>query len=167
MATATIDFTGTDQMSVFVGASLLTEDTTAAIVEFSTSSTYTNGAFGLFSPTSNVVDGYNFQSRGTANSQNSLANSAERPETAVFSGLAGISNDRNVFRKNGAVLQSVTNDQGTGNYGEHTLFIGARDQTELNLEGNIYGLIIPGKLATPAEIASTEAYMAAKTGVTL
>jgi len=57
--------------------------------------------------------------------------------------------------------------QGTGNFGNYALNIGARGQTSLFFNGNLYGLIIPGKLASAAEIASTEAYMAAKTGVTL
>lgn len=63
----------------------------------------------------------------------------------------------------GSFVQSVAT-QGTGNFGNYPLYIGARAGTSLFLDGHLYSLIVRGAQSTAAEIAAAEAYVNSKTG---
>lgn len=72
------------------------------------------------------------------------------------------------MRRNGAAYANGgSNSTTTQQLGNYPLYIGARNNSGNFLKGHTYGEIVVGKLATSPEIASTEAYLAAKTGVTL
>jgi hypothetical protein len=71
------------------------------------------------------------------------------------------------LRINGAQVATNTASQGTGNYGTYPAFFYTRAGTSLYFNGNDYGSIARGAASTAAQIANGEAYMAAKTGVTL
>ena len=54
--------------------------------------------------------------------------------------------------------------QGTGNFGNYPLFIGARNNASFRFNGRIYSLAVLGRTATDAELASMEAWVNGKTG---
>lgn len=171
MATAAIDFTGTDKMSMFAGVRRI--DATVGIITELSNNVGSNGnpgSFYLVSGTDAGFTAYSSLSRGTINPGGPGVagfNDSTNPSTDVVSVTHDIAGDLSTMRTNGVAGTSGTGNKGAGNFGNYTLYIGSRNQITLYFKGNLYGLIIPGKLVSAAEIASTEAYLAAKTGVTL
>jgi hypothetical protein len=68
------------------------------------------------------------------------------------------------LRLNGSDIQTVTSDQGTGNYGNYPIYIGRRGGTTLPFNGRLYGLIVRGAASSDAQIVAAERYMNFKTG---
>ena len=99
--------------------------------------------------------------------QNVDAASLPAPNTSVLTGIGDISGDVARIRRNGAVIDTNTGDQGTGNYANAAFFIGRRNNASLPFNGRLYGLTALGRTATDAELASMEAWVAGKTGVTI
>ena len=164
MATGAIDFTGTDKVIIFTGTQK-DDNSTRMVAELSASVIGNNGSF--FMLTSST---YASSARGDANlfsNQRADTNTVSGANTSVITALSDIPADSTIIRRNGSQEGEATGDKGGGNFGNHVLNIGSRDNSSLFLNGKLYGLIIPGKLASAGEIASTEAYMASKTGVTL
>ena len=162
LATSAIDFTGGDQMSVFSGAR---KTTTAnqVVAELSASISSNTGAFRLFGSGSL----WRYSSKGDS-IVNGTASDYTSPNTSVLSGTSDISEDQLTFRVDAVVEATPTGDQGAGNYGNHAINIGSRNNgASLPLNGHIYGLVIRNTVSTADEIASMESYMATKSGVTL
>lgn len=164
LRSSAIDFTGTDSMSVFAGAKSET-DATQMIGELSTNS---GGNAGTFRVGSFAGDQWRYASRGTSSLVNANANGYTPPLTSVLTGLSDISDPVVTIRVDGVQEASSTASQGSGNYGNHVLNVGARNNGgNFQLNGFIYGLIIRGATSSAAEIASAETYVAGKTGVSL
>jgi len=70
------------------------------------------------------------------------------------------------FRKDGALRETVLGSI-DAHVNENILSIGATPNSGFPLNGNVYSLIILGRLATTQEITDTETWVASKTGVTL
>ncbi len=158
-----VDFTSTDEMSVFAGARK-ENDAVDVVVEFSDNIGGSTAAFRL-----NAVDSnrWRYTSKGTS-LVNATANNYTPPVTSVLTGLSKISSPVVTVRVDGVEKASPTNSQGTGNYGSHPINVGSRNNgAGLQLDGNIYNLIIRGTLSNADEISSTETYVASKTGVTI
>ena len=163
LQSAAIDFTGTDSMSVFAGARK-EADEVAVIGELSANVGNNNGTFRLASIGGNI---WRYSSKGTS-VVNANSNEYTPPVTSVLTGLSDISDDVNTLRVDGVQKSSPTSNQGTGNYGNYALNVGARNNGDsLELDGRIYGLIIRGVISNADEIASTEKYIGAKTGVSI
>lgn len=167
MATGNIDFTGTDKVSVFAGVRKLSDAATAFLVELGPDSNNKNGAFGMTAPSASGGISYRFQSRGTAFSPAGNSSFAPAPNSSVISGVASISGDSTKLCRNGALIEEVLVDQGTGNYGNYPLYLFRRGGTSLPFNGWFYGLAITGRLATNAETVATERYLAAKSAVVI
>ena len=164
MATGAIDYTVTDKVSIFTGTQK-DDNSTRMVAELSASVIGNNGSF--FMLTSST---YASTARGDANlssNQRTDKNTVSGANTSVITALSDIPADSTIIGRNGSQEGEATGDKGGGNFGNHVLNIGSRGNSSLFLNGKLYGLIIPGKLASAGEIASTEAYMASKTGVTL
>lgn len=168
MSTAAIDFTGTDKMSVFAGVRKLS-DSLQVIAE----NTPSTGSFIeiVGSPVGPAAQ-YSSGSRGTATGKiNQFAVSAASfaaPITNVLTSTHDIFGDLSTIRINGAA--SGTNgigDKGAGNFGNHELWIGIRNNLTLPFNGHLYGLIVRGATSDGTEISNTEAYLATRSGVTL
>jgi len=160
MATPSINFTGTDKMTVWAGVRKLSDAATGIIAELSTNSDSTNGTFTLAAS----VGGNNYytQSRGTVRSvQNATGYVA--PNSAVLVAEAKISTDTLRLHVNNAAPRSSATDQGTGNYGNYPLYIGRRGGTSLPFNGRIYQLIIRGAASSDGQIAAGEAWCNSKT----
>jgi len=163
LQSAAIDFTGTDNMTVFAGARK-EADEVAVVAELSANLGNNDGAFRLAAIGGNI---WRWSSKGTS-VVNANSNEYTPPVTSVLTGLSDISDDVNTLRVDGVQKSSPTANQGTGNYGNHALNVGARNNaTSLYLDGKIYGMIVRGSLSSADDIASTETYIAGKTGVTL
>ena len=165
LATSAIDFTGTDSMTVCAG---ITKDTlaTGVVAEISSSVTANISSFRL-SAISTASGLYRYQSRGDGTVQAANA-SPFNVGTHLLTGLSDISDPVSTLRVDGNEEATNTGSQGAGNYGNYPLNIGARNNaTSLYLDGRIYGVVVRGATSTATELASLEAYIAGKTGVTL
>ena len=111
---------------------------------------------------------YTWRSKGTTSQDvNTSASAYSAPDTSVLTGIGDISDDVSTLRIDGVQVGTNTNDQGTGNFGNYPLFIGRRNNTNLPFNGRLYSLAVLGRTATDAELASMEAWVAGKTGVTI
>ena len=163
LQTASVNFTGTDKMTVWAGVRKLSDSSFNMIVELSTSvGTINPGSFYFGSLTSGR---YEVATRGTAGVFLPTANNSfVAPITNVITSLFVISTDTCNFRANGALITSSSSDQGTGNYGNYPLYIGSRGGTTLPFNGRLYSLIVRGAQSTDTQISNAETYVNSKTG---
>lgn len=166
MQTAAIDFTATDKMTVVAGVRKLSDAATGVVAELSASVSANTGTFGIFGPWSGAGGNYGASFRGSLRSD-AIAGGSTAPLTSVITGNGGISTDTSLMRINGVQVATAATDQGTGPYGNYPLYIGARAGASLFFNGNLYGLIVRSALSSDPQIASAEAFMAGKTGVTI
>lgn len=161
---STVDFTGTDSMTVCAGVRKDVLDT-GVIAELSVNVTGNTGAFRLAS-ISTASGQYRYQSRGDGTVQAANA-SPFGVGTNVVTGISDISDPVATIRVDGTQEDTVTDSQGAGNYRDDFLNIGARNNAaSLHLDGRIYGLVVRGATSSTDEIDLLESYMALKTGVT-
>jgi len=164
LVTPSINFTGTDKVTVFAGVRKLSPlGVYTPFVELSSAVNANNGSFNFWGP--GGATQFGFTSKGTlaANPETSDASYAA-PITNVLTGIGNISGDRATLRINGAQVSQSTADQGSGNYGNHPLYIGARTSASIYFNGNLYSLIVRGAQSTAQQIASTEAWVNQRTG---
>ena len=159
MLTPSINFTGTDKMTVWAGVRKNSDAAVGILAELSTNSDSTNGTFALAAS----VGGNNYytQSRGTVRSTRN-ATGYVAPISNILTGIGDISGDACSLRVNGTTVTAAT-DQGTGNYGNYPLYIGRRGGVAYPFNGRIYQLIIRGAESNAGQIAATEAWCNAKT----
>ena len=160
---ASINFSGTDKMSVFAGVRKLSDAAGAILAELSASAGANNGAFYIAAPTAALPD-FGFLSRGTA-AQLVTASPYAAPVTVVATGIGDIAGAVSAIRVNGSQVGINTTSQGTGNYGTYPLYIGSRNNTSARFNGHLYSLIIAGTQLQSGSITATEQYVAGKTGV--
>jgi hypothetical protein len=159
LATASINFSATDKMSVFAGVRKLSDANTAIVAELSANSTSTDGSFALYAPAVGTFPRYDFYSRGTATSFAVTTSSFASPISNVVTGIGDISSPNAVIRVNGATIQQVSTTQGTGNFGNHALNVGRRAGTSLPYNGRLYSLIIRGATTNADQISRTETWV--------
>ena len=82
----------------------------------------------------------------------------------MLTGIGDISGDVLQIRIDGALNNTSTNNQGTGNFGNYPLYIGRRNNASLPFNGRLYQLIVRGAQTSPALITQTERWIAAKQG---
>ena len=163
MATQSVDFSSTDEMTVCAGV-YKTTTAPAIVTELSAETTLNNGSF--FFGVGAASSGQDaFVSRGTTSvTVRSGSNIAARLD--VWTATAHISQPIASLRANGLEIDSRTDSQGTGNYGDYPLYIGARNNgAAFEFNGRIHQLIIRGATTAGALLDQTEAYVARKTGV--
>lgn len=172
LSTSAIDMTGTDKVTVFGGNSSLGTSGIQIRTEFSANSDSTPGGFSMGSPVVAILD--YFQLNGTSRVDVDVVDAAyANPKTIVVSCEFDISGSgvlTEIFpRINGVVppLQSGGGSAGTGNFGNHPLFIGSRAGSSYFFNGNIYSLILGGAAYDAATVLAAEQWVADKSGVTL
>lgn len=161
LVTNSIDFTGTDKMTVCAGVRKLSDAAYGQVVELSADWFSNNGTFALSAQFGNATPHYAMVSKGTT-TQTRLATYAA-PHTAVLTGFANISAPLLGLKVNGGAARTYTASQGTGNYGNYPLYIGSRAGTSLRYNGHIYSIIVRGAQSSDAQIASVERYVNGKT----
>jgi len=162
LATSAIDFSGGDQMSLSTGARK-EGSSNQMIAELSDNIANNAGTFRLFGNSTL----WRYSSKGSS-LVSGTASPYNAPVTSILTGTSDISADQLTIRVDGVDKESVTTNQGTGNYGNYVLNMGARNNGAAQpLTGDIYGLIVRNVVSNAADIAFTEAYLAAKSGITL
>lgn len=163
-----VDLSASDQMTACAGVLKASEAALGAIVEFSPTPGANNGAFNLFGPRAGTGGSYSYQSKGTVAVDAIWASvAAVAPNTSVLTGLSDISADYARLRVNGVQQAEVTTDQGTGNFGNYTLFVGRRNNTSLPFNGRMFSIVVINRVLSGAELAQLETYSGAKTGLVL
>jgi hypothetical protein len=166
LATGSIDFSATDAMFVCAGATKNADAASGSVVcELSADINANNGAF-TFVQYSNV-SGWAYGSKGTTRVNAEPTGQYLGIRTDVLSGISDISTPVVTLRVNGTQAATSSNTQGTGNYGNYPLYIGRRGGSSLPFNGRIFQMIVCGKALSASELASTESFVATKTGVTL
>lgn len=167
LTVAMMDFSSTDELSLFVGLSRSsTPSAIGLLLELSTSVGSNTGTFYISAPDGpHILNSIAFASYGTILSRATIPNYTGL--SAVVSAQAKISTDTNTVRLNGVQMASAKGDQGTGNYGNHPLYIGRRGGGAYAFNGHIYSLIGVGRLTTDDETIALEKELAKRTGVTL
>lgn len=161
LQTSSIDFTYGDKMFVSAGVRKLSDAASGMLAELSANINANNGSFYIVAPSASGT--FEFSSRGTTPVVVTRSGFAA-PITAVTTLSSDISSPRIDTRVNTVASVTSTSSQGTGNYGNYPLYIGARAGFSLFFNGRLYGLVVAGKQASASEIASTEAWLNQKTG---
>ena len=163
MATASINFTSTDKMTVFGGVRKLSDAAQGIAFELSASSSSNPGAFRIDAPRSNT-ENFAFISGGSTPVAAIQASGYAAPISVVATGVGNISGDQAILRLNGLQAAINTGDQGTGNYGNYPLYVGARAGTSLYYSGRLYSLIVRGAATTDTLIGQTEQWISNEMG---
>lgn len=177
LATASVNFSATDKMSVFSGVRKLSDAAAGFVVELTANASLNNGAFSM-----NVSNSTGDASRRTFGSdlRGSGAVTAASPDpttyaspfTAVLAFGFDISattraGQYTTLRVNAINPSSVSYGgavtPGTGNFANASLFIGRRGGASNPLNGRLYSLIVRGAQSTATEITNTETWVNGKT----
>lgn len=148
LVTSAIDLTGTDKVTVLAGIRKGSDTTKKAICELSSASATTNGTFALFAPGADGAATFLATSRGTALTD-ALASAMAAPRSAVLTMVGDIAGDSTVLRVNGVQRDADAGDQGSGNYGNLSLYIGMHD-------GYWYDLVVCGALKPADQLRRAE-----------
>lgn len=158
---STVDFTATDEMTVCAGVRKLLDVGTQLIAELSPATTNRRYSLGGFLT---GTSRYFSSSGGTLLSGAEATNAAlTAPVSNVMTGIGDISGDVSKIRANGVEQASNTADQGTGNYPNDQLFVGARNNAQFRFNGRLYGLLIRGRTTATPTLEQTETWMNGKT----
>ena len=166
--TGSIDFTATDKMTVWAGL----RDTSTALSVLCELSALSNGANGSF-----VVYRRALANGDMAPGMNTGASFGYRVtsppagyprstvESIVFDGTTGSVATAMSMRANGT-SPSMTNNGavGTGNFGNHPLYLFSRGGTSLRWKGQFYGLIIRGASTETTQLEQTEQWINTRMG---
>jgi hypothetical protein len=165
LATASINFTGTDKMTVIAGVHKASDAATAPVLELSADLGLNTGAFSVFAPVQSTAS-YRLISKGTATGTAATGAAAfPAPHSAVLTGQGDIAGDSSILRVNGAVAATAATDQGTGSYGNYALYIGRRGGTTLPFNGRIYSLCVVGRSVDETTLRRAERYMGKRMGL--
>jgi hypothetical protein len=165
-ATPSINFTGTDKITVIV--SLYVNNTTSDMVmELSSNLAAYAGAFYFVTGNdSGFTQSYISNSNGT-NVPRGAGVARSLSQFDVFSGIHDIAGSISTAVLDRVAGTSSTASKGTGNFGNYPLYIGSRAGSTLYFSGRISRLIVIGRKLTAPEIAAAEAWCAAPVGVVL
>jgi hypothetical protein len=155
--TTSVDFSGTDKLTVLAAVRKLADGSYPMIVESSANWTSNNGAFSL---SANLNNGFAWSSRGTG-AQSAVDAGNLAPVTRVLSGLADIAAPFATLRINGVQAASNTATQGLGNYGNYPLFFGRRNNATNPFNGYEFGSIVRGAATSESTLRSFEKLWAA------
>ena len=163
-STATIDWTGVDEVSVYA---ILTKNSDAAAAIWLTS-----GGTNAFSATApNAAAGTQITFRSTGGTLRTATATHAAPTTKVFGGRAKISTDQLELWINGLLVQAIASDQGAATaYSTGTMVVGASNATSgtptNRLTGRLTGhLIVRGKYSSEITHIRTMQYLNSLAGI--
>ena len=152
MVTPSIDFSGTDKMTVWAGVQKLSDAAQAMLLELSTNAGATPNSFSLQAPgpgtSFRFVSGGSLTAAGIADTTGFPA-----PTARVLTGIGDISGDRSTLQVNGTQAAQSTADQGTGNYSNNPVYLFRRGGTSLPFNGIFTGLIVRGAQSSASELS--------------
>jgi hypothetical protein len=162
MATANIDFTGTDKVTVVAGLRKLSDAAGATLVELGYSVATESGIFILDAPPAG--NQYGFYSKGTTTAGALVSSGHAAPRSGVLTGIGSIAANIAQLRVNGAVSATSTDSQGGGNYRNASLVLFRRAGTSRPFNGRFHGLVVVGSLLPDSQLRQLEMWMNRKTG---
>jgi len=164
MATQSVDFSSTDEMTVCAGVYKASDAAVGTVVQ-NGAVAYLDGQFILFAPSA-AAPRYAYGSRGTAVKYAEVTDAAlAAPQLSVLTGLSDISTPSVVLRRNAAQIASNTATQGSGTYADAIMQIGTSSTPTFPFNGRIHQLIVRGATTAGALLDQTERFVARKTGV--
>ena len=161
LQTGNIDFTSTDKMTVWAGITKMSDAATSILLESSANTNSNPRSFYITAPELPGTRDLSFRSLGSlaTNPVKLFGNAA--PISRVVAAIGDIGGDIATIRAGGASATSPQ-DQGTGNYGNYPLYIGARAGTSFFFNGRLYSLIVRGAQTPLSQIEATELYIKQK-----
>jgi fluoride ion exporter CrcB/FEX len=173
LQTGSINFSGTDKMTLWAGVTKLSDAATALLAEFTVSGSAADGGFHIATSQSSLAN-YQVVTRGTVQGAVGLTpNSFAAPVTNVLAAQmdngAGTSATQLIARVNGVqqVLSFTFGPTTAGNFANDVLHIGRRNNTSFPFNGRLSMLTARGAATTAAQISSMERYVARRSGITL
>jgi hypothetical protein len=163
LVTSSIDFSGGDKISVFASVYKASDAAVGSVVGLSSAPQTNTGTFELFAPANAGTANFAFRSRGSSSATPSPTGHAA-PLTRVLTGLGDISGDSATIYVDGIATVSSA-DQGTGNYGNSPIYIGARGGTSNRFNGRLYGLIVRAGVTIQPQLAQVQRYLGIKSGI--
>jgi len=157
-----IDLTTVNKMTVISGVKRLSNAAGGIIAELGTNGAQA-GIFTMADPITSSL-GWLYRSRGTLAATAQQATIDAAPQTSVLTGVSDIAAPMCQIRRNGTLMISDPQSQGTGNYGNNIMVIGSRNGASLFFNGHLYGLIVRAAASTANELTTAEEWMNAKTG---
>jgi len=164
-STASIDLTATDKVSVFTSTKF--DNTTSGVLcEFSPLTTANAGSFEYL----NLSGAPCFYGRGNSTfGQRTTSTTAGHTSSCAYDIGASSGALELIPRKDGALFSPRTTDSGTtlgsGNFGNYSLYVLARNNASLFLNGRMYGLLVVNRTCTSTEFDDMDAYHATKAGI--
>lgn len=164
LVTSSINFTGTDKMSVFAGVYKGQDAATAIIAELSADSTGNAGTFYMTAPSSGGATDARFAViDGVAAAVTADKTSGYTTGLSVLAGTSDNSANTVQLRFNATLAQLTSTVQAATVFDSAPIYIGMRGGTTLPFNGRIYSLIVRGAFSDAAQIAAVEAYVNSKT----
>ena len=169
MVTSAINFTGTAVMTATAGFQVSPTAGTGArfVVELGPVTASTNGSFYMTGPGS--INDHSMGMRGNTALAVSFANVSGDDDvlTGVFDIGQTAKEAEMIPRLNGTVISGgdltwTGTNAGTGNFGNHALYIGSRAGTTFFFKGYMYGMIVRGATSSAPQITATEAWVTAR-----
>jgi hypothetical protein len=157
----TLDLTSTDEVTVIAAVRSLADGANQVIAELSASVSTNNGAWRLLRTS---VNAYSFDSKGTT-LRTAVTDAFGQPDTALLIARAKISDLRTAIARNRAAETLTSANQGTGNYGNFGVFLGARDNASLRFNSQLGRLAIIGGALTAEELSIATGLVAAPYGL--
>ena len=160
MQNASVDFSGTNKVAIFVGARKQSDAALAVLTELSATIASNNGTFLLSAPNSAAAN-LNFSSKGTTQVDDTVT-TYTAPTTRVIAGIADIGLPSNIIMVNGVQVGSVLTTQGTGNFSNSPAFFGARNGASAFFNGMTYSNCAIGGGLSASQIAAFNAWTNSK-----
>jgi hypothetical protein len=161
MSTNSIDFSAGDKVTAWAGVRRLGTGT-ALLLELSADLNANAGTFSMSQDAGTST--WTFSSKGTIRADATSGSSYPSPITTVNAGIGDIAGDVTTLRVNGTQVATSATNQGTGNFGNYPLFIGARNNASFFFTGWLTSLIVRGAQSTQSQIEATESWVNGKTG---
>ena len=172
LATAAINFTSTDKMTVFAGQSKLQDATAACFCELSANVNTNAGSFTMFSPgnATGTLPGKYLVGLNASTALFADLSNYPAPDTSVLAvslnnaGAAAAA--QSIPRVDAATPTIAYNaaNAGSGNFGNYAFFIGRRNNTSFPFNGRLYSLIVRGAASSVTEIFDAELWVNQRTG---
>lgn len=163
LVTPSIDFSGTDKMSVFAGVRKLSDALAGSVVELGAGVFNSANTFTLEAPGANATTVITARYRGDGATPVSIPYTIAAPVTAVSSSVMNLASPLITLRVNTASTSVVTSTGG-GAFSNNPLYVGARSGSSIFLNGHLYSLVVRGALSDASQIAAAESYVNSKTG---
>jgi hypothetical protein len=153
LITTSVDFSSTDKMTVMAAVRKLSDAAAMNVVESSTAFTSADGSFAMRAANSGAD--YYYGNRGSIAAQ-AVSSLFAAPTTNVVTGVGDIAGDETRLRVDGVSRSLTTSNLGSGNFGNHVIYLLRRAGTSNPFSGILYTLIIRGAVTPTATIENFE-----------